>query len=110
AGVHDLKQLEALHLSGEKDRTPVFAESVARHLRDAIELRVRIEEMRVTAVEDVQEQERLLRLAQEKTDALRSAADLLIAEGLGAAVMPQIQIAGHIDRWEVGPLRQLAHK
>lgn len=107
-GVHDLKQIEVLHLSGDKAETPVFVESVPRHLREAAELRQRIEEMRVATVADVEEQERLLYQAEEKTDALRSAADLLIAQDLGAAVVAQIQIAGHIDRWEVAPLREFA--
>src|SRR5262249_54977445 len=107
-GVHDRKQLEVLHLSGDKGETPIFVEAVARHLRDAIELRLRIEDMQVTTVEDVEKQEQLLHQAEEKTAALRSAADLLIAETLGAAVMPQIQIAGYIDRWEVGPLQEFS--
>jgi hypothetical protein len=109
-GIHDLQQIECLHLSGDRNQAPLLVESVGRHLREAMQLRKRLEEMRVENVEDVRQQERLLEQAQEKTDALRSAADLLIAEAFGAAVMPQIQIAGHIERWEVDSLRQLARR
>jgi hypothetical protein len=83
-GLHSLKQLEMLHLSGQESQTHLYAEFVGQRIRKAIELRLRLEEMSVTSVEDVQAQEELLRQAEQEIAWLRTAADLLI----GAEFVP----------------------
>ena len=76
-GIHSLKQLEMLHLSGQKAETHLYAEFVGKRIQNAIELRLRLEEMPVGSVEDVQAQEELLRQAQQEIAWLRTAADML---------------------------------
>ena len=79
-GIHDLKQLENLTLSGEKQFAPVFLESLQSSIREAVKLRKQLMEHPGNDPEQVKAQEALFRQANDLTAKLRAAADLLMAD------------------------------
>ena len=58
-GIRDLQQLENLTMSGEKQYAPVFLESLQSSVRQAIQLRQRLESGPANSIQAVQDQERL---------------------------------------------------
>jgi len=83
-GIHDLKQLEYFNLEGDPNQSQILLEAIGNYIREATALRQQIAEMPVGSIEDVERQEALLRQVQEKSDRLKTAADLLV----GAEFLP----------------------
>jgi hypothetical protein len=79
-GIHDLRQLENLTWSGDKQFAPVFVESVQSSVRQAADLRQRLEQTQANDVEAVEAQQLLFDEATRVTAKLRAAADLILAD------------------------------
>ena len=79
-GIHELKQLENLTISGEKQFAPVFLESLQSSIREAVRLRKQLMESPGNDPQQVEAQEALFRQASNLTAKLRAAADLLLAD------------------------------
>ena len=81
-GIHDVDQLRKFSLDkNEHDNSSLLTEFLDEKIREAISLRHKIVEMQANTAEDVEEQDRTLRQANEKIDRLKCAADLLISIG-----------------------------
>ena len=78
-GIRDIRQVQFFQLDLDHADRSLFAGPVMGLVDEAMELRKKIEAQPANTVEDVREKEQLLKEAEEKTDRLRYAADLLIS-------------------------------
>ena len=78
-GLHDLAQLRHFSLKPDADDAMLFKGPLDSAVDEAINLRLKLEDMPANTVEDVERQETLLKEANEKIARLRCAADLLVA-------------------------------
>ena len=78
-GLHDLAQLRHFSLKPEADGAVLFKGPLDEAVDEAINLRLKLEDMTANTVEDVERQEKLLKEADENIARLRYAADLLVA-------------------------------
>lgn len=78
-GIHDLEQLRHYSLKPDADDAVLFKGPLDSAVAEAINLRLKLEDMPTNTVEDVERQEKLLKEANEKIARLRCAADLLVA-------------------------------
>jgi len=78
-GLHSIDQLRHFSLKPDADDAVLFRGPLDEAVDEAIELRLRLEDLPANTVEDVQRQEQLLIEANEKIARLRCAADLLVA-------------------------------
>jgi hypothetical protein len=107
-GIHDLEQLRYFDLRGKVDQPRYALESLRGLVDRATALRLAIEERNVRDIEDVHEQERLLREAEEATEKLRIAADLLLAEAFGDDDQPFICLTLHFRDADAATFRREA--
>src|SRR5262249_35868518 len=77
-GIHNLDQLRKFDLQPNAPGTFGFPGEFDEPVNEAMQLRRQITEMQGNKVEDVEAQSRMLRLANEKMDQLKCAADMLI--------------------------------
>jgi hypothetical protein len=78
-GIKNTDQLKKFNLDGKGEDNRLFLHFLDDRVNEAVVLRRKLEEMQVNTVEDVEDQDRMLREANEKLDRLKCAADLLIA-------------------------------
>ncbi|NDD64722.1 MAG: restriction endonuclease, partial [Acidobacteria bacterium] len=78
-GLHSIDQLRHFSLKPDVDDAVLFKGPLDSAVDEAINLRLKLEDMPANSVDDVQRQERLLIEANEKIARLRCAADLLVA-------------------------------
>ena len=78
-GLHSIDQLRHYSLKPDADDAVLFKGPLDNAVDEAINLRLKLEDMPANSVEDVQRQEKLLIEANEKIARLRCAADLLVA-------------------------------
>jgi hypothetical protein len=78
-GLHDINQLQHFNLKPDDDDEVLFKGPLDKAVNDAIDLRLKLEDLPSNTVEDVERQEKLLKEANEKIARLRYAADLLVA-------------------------------
>lgn len=78
-GLHSIDQLRHYSLKPDADDAVLFKGPLDSAVDEAINLRLKLEDMPANTVEDVQRQEKLLMEANEKIARLRCAADLLVA-------------------------------
>jgi hypothetical protein len=78
-GLHSLDQLRHYSLKPDADDAVLFKGPLDSAVDEAINLRLKLEDMPANTVEDVERQEKLLAEANEKIARLRYAADMLIA-------------------------------
>lgn len=78
-GLHDLEQLRHFSLKPDADDAVLFKGPLDNAVDEAINLRLKLEDMPSNTVEDVEAQEKLLKEAEDKIARLRCAADLLVA-------------------------------
>jgi hypothetical protein len=78
-GLHSIDQLRHFSLKPDAADAVLFRGPLDEAVDEAIELRLRLEDLPANTVEDVQRQEQLLAEANEKIARLRCAADLLVA-------------------------------
>jgi len=78
-GLHDLKQLKTYSLDGKGRQLWIGEIALDQRVDEAINLRLKLEDMPANSVEDIEQQERLLNEANERIARLRCAADLLVA-------------------------------
>ena len=78
-GLHDLEQLRHYSLKPDDDDAMLFKGPLDNAVDEAINLRLKLEDMPANTVEDIEAQEKLLKKAEEKIARLRCAADLLVA-------------------------------
>jgi hypothetical protein len=118
-GVHDLEQLRKLHFDLKSDSQYLLSCDMRAMVNEAVDLRLRIEEMQADDIEDVEAQERLLREAEEKMARLRYAADILTAAELKQAKASEreglrddaaIRIGYYIKDGSLEEFRQAAQK
>lgn len=78
-GLHDLEQLRHFSLKPDADDAVLFKGPLDNAVDEAINLRLKLEDMSSNTVEDVEAQEKLLKEADDRIARLRCAADLLVA-------------------------------
>src|SRR4029077_17356980 len=78
-GLHDIAQLRHFSLKPDADDAVLFKGPLDNAVDEAINLRLKLEDMPANTVEDVERQEKLLKDANEKIARLSCAADLLVA-------------------------------
>jgi hypothetical protein len=78
-GISNPDQLRKFNLEGKGEDNQLFLQFLDPKIKEAIELRRRLETMQANTVEDVQAQERLSQEAEETIERLKCAADLLVA-------------------------------
>jgi len=78
-GLHDIEQLRHFSLKPDADDAVLFKGPLDNAVDEAIELRLKLEDMPANTVEDVEAQEKLLKEADDKIARLRCSADLLVA-------------------------------
>jgi len=78
-GIRDIRQVEFFQLDLDQADRSLFTGPLMSLVDEAVALRRKLEALPVNTVEDVRENERLLKEAEEKTARLRHAADLLIS-------------------------------
>lgn len=78
-GLHDIEQLRHFNLKPDADDAVLFGGPFEEAVEQAIELRLKLEDMPANTVEDVKAQEKLLKEADDKIARLRCSADLLVA-------------------------------
>ncbi len=78
-GLHSIEQLRHYSLEPDADDAVLFKGPLDIAVDEAINLRLKLEDMPANTVDDVQRQEKLLIEANEKIARLRGAADLLVA-------------------------------
>jgi hypothetical protein len=78
-GLHDLEQLRHYSLKPAADDLVLFKGPLDSAVDEAINLRLKLENMPANTVEDVEAQEKLLTEAEDKIARLRCAADVLVA-------------------------------
>jgi len=78
-GIHDIEQLKHFSLKPDNSSTPLFKGPLDQAVSEAIELRLKLEDMPSNTVEEVEAQEKLLAEAEDKIARLRCAADLLVS-------------------------------
>jgi hypothetical protein len=77
-GIHNLDQLRKFNLDGKGEDNTLFLQFLDPRIKEAIELRRKLETMQANSVEDVQAQEQLMREANDKMERLKCAADMLV--------------------------------
>jgi hypothetical protein len=77
-GIHNLDQLRKFNLDGKGEDNTLFLQFLDPRIKEAIEIRRKLETMQANSVEDVQAQEQLLLEANEKLERLKCAADMLV--------------------------------
>lgn len=78
-GLHNIDQLRHFSLKPDANDAVLFKGPLDDAVDEAINLRLKLEDLPANSVEDVQRQEKLLTEANEKIARLRCAADLLVA-------------------------------
>ena len=78
-GLHNIDQLRHYSLKPEAEDAVLFKGPLDGAVDEAINLRLKLEDLLANTVEDVERQEKLLKEANEKIARLRCAADLLVA-------------------------------
>ncbi len=78
-GLHSIDQLRHFSLKPDSDDAVLFKGPLDSAVDEAINLRLKLEDMPANTVDDVQRQEKLLTEANEKIARLRCAGDLLVA-------------------------------
>jgi methylase of polypeptide subunit release factors len=78
-GLHSIDQLKHFSLKPDPNDKVLFKGPLDEAIEDAINLRLKLEDMPCNSVEDVKRQEELLAEANEKIARLRCAADLLVS-------------------------------
>ncbi len=78
-GLHSLEQLKHFCLKPNDHNQPMFSGPWLDGVDEAIDLRLKLEDMPSNTVEDIEAQEALLKVAEDKIARLRCAADLLVA-------------------------------
>jgi hypothetical protein len=78
-GLHDIDQLKFFSLKPDQDGEAKFFGPWLDGVDEAIDLRLKLEDMPSNTVEDVEAQEELLKEAEDKIARLRCAADILVA-------------------------------
>lgn len=78
-GLHNIDQLRHYSLKPEAEDAVLFKGPLDGAVDEAINLRLKLEDLPANTVEDVERQEKLLKEANEKIARLRCAADLLVA-------------------------------
>lgn len=118
-GLHSIDQLRHFSLKPDPDDAVLFKGPLDSAVDEAINLRLKLEDMPANTVEDVQRQERLLIEANEKIARLRCAADLLVAaEFWGESAKDKLERVKNasnksVELFEKGPtevFQQLAAK
>jgi len=115
-GLHDIDQLRHFSLKPDADDAVLFKGPLNDAVDEAIELRLKLEDMPSNTVEDVEAQEELLKEAEDKIARLRCAADLLVsaefwgedAKDKQEKVRHAAVVAGHYI--EKGPTEEFEEK
>ena len=115
-GLHDIDQLRHFSLKPDSDDAVLFKGPLDDAVDEAIELRLKLEDMPSNTVEDIEAQEELLKEAEDKIARLRCAADLLVsAEFWGEGTKDKQEkvrhaavVAGHYV--EKGPTEEFEEK
>jgi len=95
-GLHNLDQLKYFSLKPESDDTAKFFGPLLEGVDEAINLRLKLEDLPANTVEDVQRQEQFLAEANEKIARLRCAADMLVAaEFWGGSARDKLERVRH---------------
>ena len=105
-GLHSIDQLRHFSLKPDADDAVLFKGPLDSAVDEAINLRLKLEDMPANTVEDVERQEKLLKEANEKIARLRCAADLLVAaEFWGESAKDKLERVRHAAD-AVRPLRR----
>ena len=95
-GLHNIDQLRHYSLKPEAEDAVLFKGPLDGAVDEAINLRLKLEDLPANTVEDVERQEKLLKEANEKIVRLRCAADLLVAaEFWGGNVKDKLERVRH---------------
>ncbi len=78
-GIHSIDQLRHFSMAPDADDAVLFKGPLETMVDEAVELRLKLEEMSANTVDDVHRQEELLVEAEEKISRLRCIADLLVS-------------------------------
>src|SRR5690606_29648015 len=101
-GLHDIAQLRHFSLKPDADDAVLFKGPLDSAVDEAINLRLKLEDMPANTVDDVQRQEKLLTEANEKIARLRCAADLLVAaEFWGESAKDKLERVRHASNQSV---------
>ena len=109
-GIHDLKQLENLTLTGAEQYGRVWLESLQTSIRQAKELRQKLETMSANNAQAVAEQEALHKDAERLTVKLRAVADLLIADAINQVDVGVVLVAARFRESSAEALQADANK
>lgn len=118
-GLHDIEQLRHYSLKPDADDAVWFKGPLDSAVDEAINLRLKLEDLPANTVEDVQRQETLLNEANDKMARLRCAADLLVAaEFWGESAKDKLERTRHnavrsgyyVDKGPTGEFEQAAAK
>jgi hypothetical protein len=109
-GIHDLKQLENLTLTGKEQYGPVWLESLQTSVRQAKELRQKLEIMSAHDAQAVAEQEALHKDAERLTAKLRAVGDLLIADAINQVDVGVVMVAARFRDSSAEALQADANK
>lgn len=111
-GLHNIDQLRHYSLKADADDAVLFKGPLDSSVDEAINLRLRLEDLPANTVDDVQRQEKLLIEANEKIARLRCAADLLVAaEFWGESAKDKLERVKHasnksVELFEKGPTEE----
>ena len=111
-GLHDMAQLRHFSLKPDADDAVLFKGPLDSAVDEAITLRLKLEDLPVNSVDDVERQERLLKEANQKIARLRCAADLLVAaEFWGESAKDKLEKVRHASNqsmhfFEKGPTEE----
>jgi len=101
-GLHSIDQLRHYSLKPDADDAVLFKGPLDSAVDEAINLRLKLEDMPANTVDDVQRQEKLLIEANEKIARLRCAADLLVAaEFWGESAKDKLERVRHASNQSV---------
>lgn len=101
-GLHDIAQLRHYSLKPDTDEAALFKGPLEDAVEEAINLRLKLEDMPANSVDDIQRQENLLIEATEKIARLQCAADLLVAaEFWGAGAKARLENVRHASNQAV---------
>ncbi len=101
-GLHSIDQLRHYSLKPDADDAVLFKGPLDSAVDEAINLRLKLEDMPANSVDDVQRQEKLLIEANEKIVRLRCAADLLVAaEFWGEGAKDKLERVRHASNQSV---------
>ncbi len=101
-GLHNIDQLRHFSLKPDANDAVLFKGPLDEAVDEAINLRLKLEDLPANSVEDVQRQEKLLIEANEKIARLRCAADLLVsAEFWGESAKDKLERVRHASNQSV---------